>query len=128
MVQYLKTYYCIISASFKPEMWAGLDAIGKSTNNGAESFHRHFGDLFGYLRCKPSLPHFLRNMAKYNAYKDMKLISFKPSSVNCNEAQGQFSLYQRKRINVRTLLYRLSKKIQPKLKSVYKRKSIYKAR
>ena len=92
-------------------MWAGLDAIGKSTNNGAESFHRHFGDLFGYLRCKPSLPHFLRNMAKYNAYKDMKLISFKPSSVNCNEAQGQFSLYQRKRINVRTLLYRLSKKI-----------------
>ena len=128
MVQYLKTYYCIISASFKPEMWAGLDAIGKSTNNGAESFHRHFGDLFGYLRCKPSLPHFLRNMTKYNAYKDMKLISFKPSRVICNEAQGQFSLYQRKRINVRTLLYRLSKKNQPKLKSVYKRKSIYKAR
>ena len=88
MVQYLKTYYCTICASFKPEMWAGLDAIGKSTNNGAESFHRHLGDLFGYLRCKPSLPHFLRNMAKYNAYKDMKLISFKPSSVNCKINQN----------------------------------------
>ena len=74
MVHYLKTYYCIVSASFKPEMWAGLDAIGKSTNNGAESFHIHFGDFFGYLRCKPSLPHFLRNMAKYNTYKDMKLM------------------------------------------------------
>ena len=100
-------------------MWAGLDTLGKSTNNGAESFHRYFGDLFGYLRCRPSLPHFLRNMTKYNTYKDMKLLSFKPGIVNSNKAEAQFSAYQRNRINVRTSLYRLSKKNQPKLITVY---------
>ena len=107
-------------------MWAGLDSIGKSTNNGEESFHRHFGDLFGYLRCKPTLPHFLRNVEKYNTYKDIKLRSSKAGTVYSCEVEDQMSLFDRKRFNVRTLLYRLSKKNKPKVKSVYKRKMSYK--
>ena len=51
LVKYMKNTYASRFATFWPAMWAGLDSFGKSTNNGAEAFHRHFGDLFGYLRC-----------------------------------------------------------------------------
>ena len=126
LIACLRTTYTSNVAIFRPSMWAGLDSIGKSTNNGEESFHRHFGDLFGYLRCKPTLPHFLRNVEKYNTYKDIKLRSSKAGTVYSREVEDQMSLFDRKRINVRTLLYRLSKKNQPKVKSVYKRKMSYK--
>ena len=70
LIACLRTTYTSNVAIFRPSMWAGLDSIGKSTNNGEESFHRHFGDLFGYLRCKPTLPHFLRNVEKYSVSRN----------------------------------------------------------
>ena len=65
----------------------GLDSNGKATNNGAEAFHRHFGDLFGYLRCKPSLFHFLRIISRVNTLKDIKLRSTQKtvSQRNCDK-------------------------------------------
>ena len=121
MITYVRKTY-INSTTFKPSMWAGLDADGKATNNGAEAFHRHFGDLFGYLRCKPSLFHFLRNVKRYNTLKDIKLRSSRPNMIKASDVENQMALFKNKRINARTLLYRLSKKNQPKTRPIYTRK------
>ena len=119
---YMKKTYVSDTATFRPQLWAGLDANGKATNNGAEAFHRHFGDLFGYLRCKPNLPHFLRIMARYNTHKDIKLRSERQVHVKETNVNRELSLFKRKLINVRTLLYRLSMKNLPKIQGIYKRK------
>ena len=122
LIKYIKSTYTSKCATFPPSMWAGLDSFGKSTNNGAEAFHRHFGDLFGYLRCKPSLPHFLRNVSAYNTFKDIKLRSSRPGYVTQIDVEQELSLYKANRISVKTLLFTLSKKSQPKIKTYYKRK------
>ena len=67
-------------------MWAGLSF--KVTNNGAEAFHRHFGDLFGYLKSKPSIWHFLRNMSRFNVIKTVKMHSFKPTQGESEQDNG----------------------------------------
>ena len=72
--EYLRSYYIKDDSPFSPSYWAGLKF--KTTNNGAESFHRHFGDLFGYLHTKPDIWELLRTMAVYNVvYKDTKINS-----------------------------------------------------
>ena len=62
--EYLRSYYIKDDSPFSPSSWAGLKF--KTTNNGAKSFHRHFGDLFNYLYTKPGIWEFLRTMAIYN--------------------------------------------------------------
>ena len=62
---------------FPPTRWAGLQNQGKKTNNGAEAFHRHFGDLFGYTKAKPDIWHYLRNLERFNKLKDTKIRSEK---------------------------------------------------
>ena len=108
--------------TFKPSMWAGLDANGRSTNNGAESFHRHFGDLFGYLRCKPTLPHFIRMVHPYNTHKNFKLRLSRQVHFKCTNVERELALFKSKKISVKTMLSRLSLKNLPKTRPVYKRK------
>ena len=98
-------------------MWSGQE--GRTTNNGAESFHRHFGDLFGYLRSKPSIWHFLRNLKRYNTFKDVKIRSTKAIPLASSETDRLVNLYEAKSLTVRALLYKLSQKNQPKIKKVY---------
>ena len=121
LCKYLRSNYVLESSTFVPSLWAGLDSNGKATNNGAEAFHRHFGDLFGYLRCKPSLFHFLRIISRVNTLKDIKLRSTQKtvSQRNCDK---DVQLFKSKRINVKTLLSRLSMKNLPKVNKYYKRK------
>ena len=121
LCKYLRSNYVLETSTFVPSLWAGLDSNGKATNNGAEAFHRHFGDLFGYLRCKPSLFHFLRIISRVNTLKDIKLRSTQKtvSQRNCDK---DVQLFKSKRINVKTLLSRLSMKNLPKVNKYYKRK------
>ena len=65
-------------------------------------------------------------MLKSTILINIKLRSSKAGTVYSCEVEDQMSLFDRKRSNVRTLLYRLSKKNQPKVNSVYKRKMSYK--
>ena len=119
-INYIKSTYTGPSATFQPSMWSGLN--GQVTNNGAEAFHRHFGDLFGYLRSKPSIWHFIRNMKRFNTLKDIKLRSSRPVSQSPSGVSNLLRSYLDKDITVRALLYKLSKKNQPKVKRNYKRK------
>ena len=50
----------VSTAQFSPQMWAGIK--GKTTNNGAEAFHRAFGDIFGYIGSKPNIGHFFEKI------------------------------------------------------------------
>ena len=101
---------------FTPSMWSG--AGDRVTNNGAEAFHRHFGDLFGYLRCNPTVWHFLRNLKILNVLKDVKLRSSRAEadSNSATEVAHHLELYNTKKITSRALLYTLCKKNQPKIK------------
>ena len=102
-------------------MWAGLSF--KVTNNGAEAFHRHFGDLFGYLKSKPSIWHFLRNMSRFNVIKTVKMRSVKlPSGHPKEDTSSLISSFIQKKMNVSTLLHKISRKNQPKTISGGKRK------
>ncbi len=119
--KYLVYFYTGTKAVFSPSMWSGQE--GRTTNNGAESFHRHFGDLFGYLRSKPSIWHFLRNLKRYNTFKDVKIRSTKAIPLASSETDRLVNLYEAKSLTVRALLYKLSQKNQPKIKKkVYRRK------
>ena len=115
-IQYLKTNYIGPLAVFTPSMWSG--AGDRVTNNGAEAFHRHFGDLFGYLRCNPTVWHFLRNLKILNVLKDVKLRSSRAEadSNSATEVAHHLELYNTKKITSRALLYTLCKKNQPKIK------------
>ena len=119
-LEYLHVNYTGNAAVFRPSLWSGVD--GKATNNGAEAFHRHFGDLFGYLRCKPTIWHFLKNIKRSNFFKDIKMRSSVRSISPSTEIEELIGLYIEKKITVRSLLYKLSKKNQPKFKVNYKRR------
>ena len=80
---------------FPPVMWAGLE--GRTTNNGAEAFHRHFCDLFGYLKSKPVIWHFLRNVEKFNNIKDVKIKSTRPLPADEDSVREVILSYQRKK-------------------------------
>ena len=59
-------------------MWASLITQPFTpTNNGAEAFHRHFGDLFGYLKSNPNIFHFIKTIKEYQSHKKIKLNSVK---------------------------------------------------
>ena len=69
-INYLDENYLKDDSHFPPNMWASLltqDFV--STNNGAEAFHRHFGDLFGYLKSNPDIFYFLYIMKEYQSLK-----------------------------------------------------------
>ena len=114
-IDYLNAHYVGPDALCPPSMWAGTSA--RLTNNGAEAFHRHFGDLFGYLRANPTVWHFLRNLRIFNVLKDVKLRSFQPEPApKTTEAEvtEQLTLHHQHQLTSRALLYKLSKKNQPK--------------
>ena len=110
--QYLKQTYIKSLSNFEISMWADID--GPSTNNGAESFHRHFGDLFGYLKSKPTIWHFLRNMGTFNVIKSIKMSSQKKVRVLSNDNNKVILAYLRKKCHVSTLLGQLSLRNLPK--------------
>ena len=109
---YTRLTYTNDDSTLPVEMWAGLD--GCATNNGAEAFHRHFGDLFGYLKTKPGIWHFLRNLKHFNIRKDIKIRSKKLSKRYLDNTNDIVLSYLRKEINVTTLLKKLSMKSKPK--------------
>ena len=109
---YIRQTHTNDDATLPVEMWAGLD--GRATNNGAEAFHRHFGDLFGYLKTKPGIWHFLRNIEHFNIRKDIKIRSKKLSKRYLDNTNDIVLSYLRKEINVTTLLKKLSMKSKPK--------------
>ena len=120
-IKYLSDFYIKPSSIFNSSMWAGLSF--KVTNNGAEAFHRHFGDLFGYLKSKPSIWHFLRNMSRFNVIKTVKMRSVKlPSGHPKEDTSSLISSFIQKKMNVSTLLHKISRKNQPKTISGGKRK------
>ena len=120
-IKYLSEFYIKPSSIFNSSMWAGLSF--KVTNNGAEAFHRHFGDLFGYLKSKPSIWHFLRNMSRFNVIKTVKMHSFKPTQGESEQDNGSLiSSFTQKKISVSNFLRKLSRKNQPKTLSGNKRK------
>ena len=91
--EYMFAVYIGASATFPITMWADLE--GPRTNNGAESFHRHFGDLFGYLKSIPSIWHFLRNMAQWNVIKSIKMNSEKTRKTEENNLSHAILNYLR---------------------------------
>ena len=114
-IDYLKHNYISPKSQFPPKMWAGIK--GKATNNGAEAFHRCFGDLFGYLRSKPGIWHFLRNMRRFNVWKT---VNMSRGSINAYKyVQPDFDSiiqeYQSRKIRVASLMKKLSVKNQPKM-------------
>ena len=120
-IDYLSEYYMVSTAQFPPQMWAGIK--GKTTNNGAEAFHRAFGDLFGYLRSKPNIGHFLRNMKRFNFWKqstintaeaETNIVEVSAPTQAQLDADQQIKLYKCRKIRVTTLLKKLSLKNQPK--------------
>ena len=114
--KYIYSTYIKQDSQFPPTRWAGLQTQGKKTNNGAEAFHRHFGDLFGYTRAKPDIWHFLRNMDRFNKLKDTKLRSNKPEKPVVDFWSPFIYMYRSKRLSSLKLLDSLSKKNQPKTK------------
>ena len=106
-------------SKFPPRMWAGLK--GKTTNNGAEAFHRAFGDLFGYLRSKPGIWHFLRNMKRFNT-KSIKMRSKKKVAPVGHNIDEHIESFKSRKTRVGTLLHKLSIKNQPKTRLTYKRR------
>ena len=98
---------------FPPSSWAGLTF--KTTNNGAESFHRHFGDLFGYLHTKPNIWEFLRTIRLYNELKDTKIVSKKTVKETTDFWTIHIEEYVNKKISAVKLLDKLSIKCQPKM-------------
>ena len=61
-------------------MWASLITQPFTpTNNGAEAFHRQFGDLFGYLKSHPNMFHFIKIIEEYQSQKQFKLNSVRLS-------------------------------------------------
>ena len=119
--EYLRAYYIKNDSPFPPSSWAGLKF--KTTNNGAESFHRHFGDLFGYLHSKPDIWEFLRTMAIYNVvYKDTKIESKEKKSKKTSDFWSTpIKQYKDKEISVVKLLDSLSNRCQPKITSLKKK-------
>ena len=101
-------------------MWAGIK--GKKTNNGAEAFHRAFGDLFGYLRSKPDIWHFLRNMKRFNTIKSIKMRSKKKATPVYHNQDEHIEAFKKNKTRVGTLLHKLAIKNQPKIRLTYKRK------
>ena len=112
---YLRKSYIIDDSPFPSSTWAGL--TGKRTNNGAESFNRHFGDLFGYLHTKPNIWQFCRTMKLYNIIKDTKMVSSKTLKEISDFWTVNIDAYVSKKISVIKLLDKLSLKCQPKTKS-----------
>ena len=71
---YLLETYVQPASTFPPSMWAGLATCGlKTTNNGCESFHRHFGDLF--RSPNPNIFDFLEHLKEIHTYNSIKLRS-----------------------------------------------------
>ena len=118
---YLIKRYLKSDSQFPPTRWAGLQATGKKTNNGAEAFHRHFGDLFGYTKSKPDIWHFLRNMERFNKIKDTKIRSEKAEKPVINFWTPLIKNYKLKRLSSNKLLDSLSLKNQPKTKGLKKK-------
>ena len=108
----MRETYTNEDALFPAEMWAGL--TGHTTNNGAEAFHRHFGDLFGYLKTEPGIWHFIRNMEHFNIRKDISIRSRKISKKLIDDTNEIIMSYTAKRISVTKLLKKLSMKNKPK--------------
>ena len=112
--EYVINTYTKDGSTFPVEMWAGLD--GRTTNNGLEAFHHHFGDLFGYLKSEPGIWHFLRNMKSFNIHKDIKINSKKTTKKAIDETNAIVLQYLRKDIGVTKMLKKLSMKNRPKCK------------
>ena len=75
--EYISANYVSSKATFPSSMWMWTDLDGPSTNNSAESFHRQFGDLFGYFKGNPMIWHFLCNMRAFNTLKEINMNSKK---------------------------------------------------
>ena len=60
-VDYLERYYVKPNSQFPPSMWAGLaTSSDPATNNGIESYHNHFGNMFSSAH--PNIRSFMSNL------------------------------------------------------------------
>ena len=62
LISYMSKTYFAPSARYQPAMWANLisNADTRTTTNGCESFHRHFGDNF--RAAHPNIYIFMENL------------------------------------------------------------------
>ena len=78
-ILYLETYYIFSHSVYPPSFWAGLGTTTfKTTNNGAESFHRMLGSLFNHSH--PNIYDFLETWSLM--VKDYSKIKANDNSVN----------------------------------------------
>ena len=81
LIKYIDDNYLQPDSPFPPSMWASLITESYTpTNNGAEAFHRHFGDLFGYLKSNPNIFNFIKTLEEYKSFKKVKLNSVKKTN------------------------------------------------
>ena len=96
-ISYLEDNYVNPNSSFPPENWAGLSTTEcKTTNNGAESFHLHFGQMFGSAH--PNIYAFLRNWYLWSVYGQIKANSEssnpqKVPELNFSEAHRKMEMH-----------------------------------
>ena len=107
---YLNKSYLRQDSLFPPTRWAGLQNQGKKTNNGAEAFHRHFGDLFGYTKAKPDILHYLRNLERFYKLKDTKIRSEKAEKAVNDYWTATIVNYRKNELSALKLLDSLSLK------------------
>ena len=107
---YLIKSYLRQDSLFPPTRWAGLQNQGKKTNNGAEAFQRHFGDLFGYTKAKPDILHYLRNLERFYKLKDTKIRSEKAEKAVNDYWTATIVNYRKNELSALKLLDSLSLK------------------
>ena len=108
---YLNKNYILNNSLFPPSQWAGIE--DHTINNGAEAFHRHFGDMFGHSY-KPNIWQFLRILKKYNQHKSVKINSNKTVKPKDNFWSQPIREYVGKKLSINKMLDILSIKGQPK--------------
>ena len=116
---YLRKNYTMANSLFPPSQWAGLEE--HTTNNSAEAFHRHFGDMFGHSY-KPNIWKFLRIVKKYNEHKSVKISSYRSVQQREDFWSEPIREFLDKKLSIVKMLDILSKKSQPKTISLRGRK------
>ena len=94
---YIEKNYIRSDGLFPPKSWAGL--IDKEdiryTNNGAESFHKHFNSMFNSNQ-RPHILRFLEVMREVELLSELKLQSSKTLKLNA------FSTFKKEHSNLIT--------------------------
>lgn len=112
--EYLEETYMSPTAIFPPNMWADcIDSEVPTTTNGCESFHKHFGDLFGSANTKPDIYRFLENLSDKLVFSEIKFKSRKPVTKMEHRHSDVLKRLRNNEISISELLRCVAKNVQP---------------